>query len=165
MSWLRKSRCFRQLPLMKISIVCMANIFKGLELPSPDLVQYGTRVAITSTTPMNLSTGVIYYTFFMIFWLAYIHFTSGTHVWMHFYLPSQNFTLFLFFSATPFSVCSCLLFFHLIPEFELDLYNISSQWSKVRALHFYSFAVWLASNLVRPWVYNIKPKKEHQLPT
>ena len=41
------------------------------------------------------------------------------------------------FISNPISSVFCLVFFHLITEFELDHYEISSPRSQVRALHFY----------------------------
>ena len=57
----------------------------------------------------------------------------------------------------------CLVFFHLITEFELDLYDISSRQRQIRALNFCSFTVWLASIWVQPQVNKNKPKEDHQL--
>ena len=57
----------------------------------------------------------------------------------------------------------CLVFFHLISEFELDLNHISSPRSQVRALHFCSFAIRLASISVRSRVNENKPKEDHHL--
>ena len=44
----------------------------------------------------------------------------------------------------------CLTFFHLITNFELDLYNISSRENQAGALHFCSFTAWLAFISVWP---------------
>ena len=57
----------------------------------------------------------------------------------------------------------CLVFLHLITEFELNIYDISSRQSQVRALNFCSFTVWLASISVQPRVSKNKPKEDHQL--
>ena len=73
----------------------------------------------------------------------------------YFYLHSPNFI----WSLTPFS----LYIVHLITEFGQDLYNFCSPRSQVRALHFYSFTVWLASILVGPRVNKTKPKEDHQI--
>ena len=56
-------------------------------------------------------------------------------------------------------LCFCSVFVHLITEFELDLKDISSWRSQVRALHFYSFAVWLPPTSGQPREYNIKAKE------
>ena len=93
--------------------------------------------------------------------LMYIYLTTGSHLWIHFYLHSPNFTLFSFCPQS-ISIVFCFVFFHLITEFELDLYHISLMRSQV--LHFCSFLVLLASILARSRVYIIKPKEDHQLP-
>ena len=84
------------------------------------------------------------------------------------YLDSILFTLpcfyIIFIYLQPhFHSVFCLVFFHQITEFELDLYNISSPWSRVRALDFCSFTVGLASISVRSRVNKKKAKQGHQL--
>ena len=75
-----------------------------------------------------------------------------------------KFYIIFILSPTPFPLCFfCLVFFHLISEFELDLNHISSPRSQVRALHFCSFTIRLASISVRSRVNKNKPKEDHQL--
>ena len=101
--------------------------------------------------------------FLYFFWFTHVYHTTGPHVWIYFYLHSPNFTSFLFYLQPHFHSVFCLVFFHLITEFEMDLYDISSPRSQVRTLHFCSLIVWLASISVRPRVNKNKLKEVHQL--
>ena len=53
----------------------------------------------------------------------------------------------------------CLVFFHLITEFELDVHNISSPRSQVRAILFCSFTIWLTSISNQPQLNKDKHKE------
>ena len=64
-----------------------------------------------------------------------------SHVRIHFYLHSVNFTSFSFYLQPQFHSVFCIVFFYLITEFELDLYDFASALSQIRALHFSSFTV------------------------
>ena len=101
--------------------------------------------------------------FLYFFWFTHVYHTTGPHVWIYFYLHSPNFTSFSFYLQPHFHSVFCLVFFHLITGFEMDLYDISSPRSQVRTLHFCSLIVWLASISVRPRVNKNKLKEVHQL--
>ena len=148
---------------MEISTFCMAKPLRRFELLSPHLALCISHAAITSATRTNAQIGVACYVFFITFLLTYIYLTTGSHLWIHFYLHCSNFTLFSFCPQS-ISTVFCFVFVHLITEFELDLYHISIMRSQVRVLHFCSFSVLLASILARSRVYIIKSKEDHQLP-
>ena len=88
------------------------------------------------------------------------HRTSCLH---SFLFTFPKFYIIFILSSTPFPSCFCLVFFHLITEFELDFYDISNPQSQVRAMHFSSFTVWLSSIPVRPRLNKNKPKEDHEL--
>ena len=85
------------------------------------------------------------------------------HIWIHYYLHSLNFTSFSFYHQSHFHSVFCLIFYHLIIEFELDLYDICSPRSQIMNLQSCSFTVWLASILVWPRVNKINPMEKHHL--
>ena len=101
--------------------------------------------------------------FLYFFWFTYVCHATGPHVSIYFYLHSPNFRSFSFYLQSHFHSVFCLVFLHLVTEFEMDLYNISSPRSQVRALHFCLFTVWLASISVGPRLNKNKLKEVHQL--
>ena len=106
---------------------------RGLRLPSPDLI----------------------YNFFDL-----LIFTASCLDSLLFTL--SQFCIIFILSPTPFPLCFLSCFLPPIAEFELDRYGIPSLRSQVRALHFCSLAVWLASISVLSRANKNKSKEDHQ---
>ena len=107
MSWLRKSGDYRYQPLMKIFMVWMATIIRGLKLLSPILAHYSSWTSYTSTTLISLKHNE--YILVESYSLTFFYLIKRSHVCIQLLFTLSTFYVIFILFPTPCLPCFCLV--------------------------------------------------------